>query len=50
MGLIAYAGGSGVMKSRGVNSFSDLYKMPNEAKKAVPEIIAGYQALKRKNS
>lgn len=48
MGLIAYAGGCGVMQKRGVNSYSDLYKMPDEARKAVPEILAMYE--QRKNS
>lgn len=48
MGLIAYAGGCGVMEKRGVHSYSDLYKMPDEAKKAVPEILAMYE--RRKNS
>lgn len=47
MGLIAYAGGCGVMEKRGVNSYSDLYKMPDEARKAVPEIIAMYEKRKK---
>ncbi|WP_294394212.1 lytic transglycosylase domain-containing protein [uncultured Clostridium sp.] len=46
MGMIAYAGGCGVMKSRGVESYDDLYKMPAEARKAVPEILEGYKLRK----
>lgn len=46
MGMIAYAGGCGTMKSRGVESYSDLYKMPAETKRAVPEILEGYRLRK----
>lgn len=46
MGLIAYAGGCGIMEKRGVESFLDLYKMPSEARKAVPEIIEIYKKNK----
>lgn len=48
LGLVAYAGGCGIMKSRGVNDYSDLYKMPMETQKAVNEIIEEYNT--RKNS
>ncbi|WP_297416847.1 lytic transglycosylase domain-containing protein [Clostridium sp.] len=43
MGLMAYAAGPGTMQKRGVTSGADLYKMPDETKKAVPEIIEEYR-------
>jgi hypothetical protein len=44
MGLMAYAAGPGTMQRRGVKSGADLYKMPNETRKAVPEIIQNYKS------
>lgn len=46
MGLMAYAAGPGTMKSRGVTCGNDLYKMPAETKKAVPEILEEYKKNK----
>lgn len=44
MGLMAYAAGPGTMNKRGVTCGDDLYKMPDETKKAVPEIIKDYKS------
>ncbi|HFK2996232.1 TPA: lytic transglycosylase domain-containing protein, partial [Clostridioides difficile] len=39
MGLMAYNGGPGRMKSRGVESISDLYKMPKETQNYIPKVM-----------
>lgn len=43
MGLMAYNGGPGRMKSRGVESISDLYKMPKETQNYVPKVMKYYR-------
>lgn len=43
MGLMAYNGGPGRMKSRGVESISDLYKMPKETQNYIPKIMKYYR-------
>lgn len=47
MGLMAYAAGPGTMQRRGVTSGADLYKMPEETRKAVPEILEEYRNRSR---
>lgn len=43
MGLMAYNGGPGRMKSRGVESISDLYKMPKETQNYIPKVMKYYR-------
>ena len=43
MALMAYNGGSGTMKNRGVSSAEDLYKMPQETQNYVPKVMGYYQ-------
>lgn len=43
MALMAYNGGPGTMERRGVNSASDLYKMPQETQNYVPNVLAYYE-------
>ncbi|HBH1616601.1 TPA: transglycosylase SLT domain-containing protein [Clostridioides difficile] len=43
MGLMAYNGGSGRMRSRGVESISDLYKMPKETQNYIPKVMKYYR-------
>lgn len=43
MALMAYNGGPGTMKNRGVRSASDLYKMPSETQNYVPRVMGYYQ-------
>ncbi|MCC0627614.1 MULTISPECIES: lytic transglycosylase domain-containing protein [unclassified Clostridioides] len=43
MGLMAYNGGPGRMRSRGVESISDLYKMPKETQNYIPKVMKYYR-------
>jgi hypothetical protein len=43
MALMAYNGGSGTMKKRGVSSAGDLYKMPTETQNYVPKVMGYYR-------
>ncbi len=43
MGLMSYNGGPGRMRSRGVESISDLYKMPKETQNYIPKVIKYYR-------
>ena len=43
MALMAYNGGPGTMKNRGVSSAEDLYKMPQETQNYVPKVMGYYQ-------
>ncbi|MEX2862965.1 lytic transglycosylase domain-containing protein [Clostridioides difficile] len=43
MGLMAYNGGPGRMKSRGVESIFDLYKMPKETQNYIPKVMKYYR-------
>lgn len=43
MGLMAYNGGPGNMKKRGVKSPSDIYKMPKETQNYVPKVLNLYR-------
>ena len=43
MALMAYNGGPGTMKNRGVTSADDLYKMPEETQNYVPKVMGYYQ-------
>lgn len=43
MALMAYNGGPGNMERRGVNSPSDLYKMPEETQNYVPKVMNYYR-------
>lgn len=43
MALMAYNGGPGTMKNRGVSSVEDLYKMPQETQNYVPKVMGYYQ-------
>ena len=40
MALMAYNAGPGTIARRGVNSPSDLYKMPEETQNYVPKIMS----------
>lgn len=42
MGLMAYNGGPGTIKKRGVSSSNDLYKMPKETQNYVPKVLGYY--------
>lgn len=42
MALMAYNGGPGTMQRRGVDSPSDLYKMPKETQNYVPKVLGFY--------
>lgn len=46
MALMAYNGGPGTMKNRGVLSAKDLYKMPKETQNYVPSVLAYYNGYK----
>lgn len=46
MALMAYNGGPGTMKNRGVSSAKDLYKMPKETQNYVPSVLAYYDGYK----
>lgn len=43
MALMAYNGGPGTMQRRGVNSDSDLYKMPEETQNYIPKVMNYYK-------
>lgn len=43
MGLMAYNGAPGRMRSRGVESISDLYKMPKETQNYIPKVMKYYR-------
>ncbi|WP_244833755.1 lytic transglycosylase domain-containing protein [Clostridium sp. BJN0001] len=46
LGLMAYSAGAGTMKSRGVTSSADLYKMPLETRNYVPAVLTDYNNRK----
>lgn len=43
LALMAYNGGPGTMRNRGVSSADDLYKMPTETQNYVPKVMGYYQ-------
>lgn len=46
MALMAYGAGEGTLKSRGVTSASQIYKMPEETQVAVPRVMKYYSEFK----
>lgn len=46
MALMAYGAGEGTLKSRGVTSASEIYKMPEETQVAVPRVMKYYSEFR----